>query len=556
MVVDDRIERCPDGTPFPVVWEEPDDAERHWRWNGSHFPLPLKPLTVALVTAPGARAAARRPFDEVGLEAPSVFAFQRYLHGFQYVCYDNLPGPAYQRANAGAISALVAVHGNPIGVWQLGCLPRIETLLAGVRADDGTTPLAVLAEAAVEAMNLTQVAGAIAGSVTVPLLQACMELFGPEGEAFAWELTHGGDNLTRDADQALWDLAHLAERDASVRALVTGDGIDLAALRGRPEAAAFVAALDAYLERYGERVESWGYDTPTLREQPERLYDLVRRTIVEQRPSPASRVQQATERREALAADLRARLAGQSEALARFNAALANVTPYVTIREDRAYWQLLASGVMRTAILGRGRRLAADGLLADAEDIYFLLPDEVENVEALGVVSGELAEAIETRRREWLRWAGVTPPETLGPVEEIGPAVDAVSGDEAAPAGALVLRGIAASRGVATGRACVATSLEDAERLEPGQVLVCVMTAPPWTPHFGIAAAIVTDTGNTIAHSAIAAREYGIPAVVGTSTATRDIPNGATVTVDGTSGIVQIESPTGASSVLMNREGR
>jgi pyruvate,water dikinase len=87
----------------------------------------------------------------------------------------------------------------------------------------------------------------------------------------------------------------------------------------------------------------------------------------------------------------------------------------------------------------------------------------------------------------------------------------------------------------------VIRSLDEADRLQSGDVLVCRSTAPPWTPLFAIAAAVVTDTGGILSHSAIVAREYGIPAVVGTRVATERIPDGARVTVDGNAGEVRIE---------------
>jgi pyruvate,water dikinase len=104
-----------------------------------------------------------------------------------------------------------------------------------------------------------------------------------------------------------------------------------------------------------------------------------------------------------------------------------------------------------------------------------------------------------------------------------------------------IIRGTAASKGVVTGTARLIRGLDDAGRLQAGDVLVCSSTAPPWTPMFAIAAAVVTNSGGILSHSAIAAREYGIPAVVGTQVGTHRIPDGATVTVDGEQGIVRIE---------------
>jgi pyruvate,water dikinase len=80
----------------------------------------------------------------------------------------------------------------------------------------------------------------------------------------------------------------------------------------------------------------------------------------------------------------------------------------------------------------------------------------------------------------------------------------------------------------------------DFDAFEPGEVLVARATAPAWTPLFEHAAAVVTDGGTVAAHASLVAREYGIPAVVGTGAATRRLRTGQMVTVDGTAGTVEI----------------
>jgi phosphoenolpyruvate synthase/pyruvate phosphate dikinase len=107
---------------------------------------------------------------------------------------------------------------------------------------------------------------------------------------------------------------------------------------------------------------------------------------------------------------------------------------------------------------------------------------------------------------------------------------------------ASIVTGIAASPGVVRGRARVILQLADSDEFEAGEILVCGLTAPPWTPLFAIAGAVVTDTGGILSHSAICAREFAIPCVTGTNVGTAVIPDGAMITVDGGRGIVTIES--------------
>jgi pyruvate,water dikinase len=164
----------------------------------------------------------------------------------------------------------------------------------------------------------------------------------------------------------------------------------------------------------------------------------------------------------------------------------------------------------------------------DAEDVLFLLPEEVEGQTGEPGLASRAAE----RRSVWQQWAGKRPPTTIG--GETSP----IAGPAANDAGNL--RGIGASRGQTTGWARILSDPAEGERLKPGDVLVCFMTSPAWTPLFGIASAVVTESGGLLSHSAIAAREYGIPCVVGVRGATERICDGALITVDGTAGTVRL----------------
>ncbi|MCB8946155.1 MAG: hypothetical protein H6658_20615, partial [Ardenticatenaceae bacterium] len=105
---------------------------------------------------------------------------------------------------------------------------------------------------------------------------------------------------------------------------------------------------------------------------------------------------------------------------------------------------------------------------------------------------------------------------------------------------AQVVRGQAASAGVRQGRARLIHTLADAGKLQPGEVLITKAATPPWTPLFGVATAVVTDTGGILSHCAVIAREYGIPAVVGTGQATHIFRTGQLLEVNGTTGTVRI----------------
>jgi rifampicin phosphotransferase len=104
------------------------------------------------------------------------------------------------------------------------------------------------------------------------------------------------------------------------------------------------------------------------------------------------------------------------------------------------------------------------------------------------------------------------------------------------------LRGFAVSPGQVSAPASVIRSPADFSRMEPGTILVCPTTTPAWTPLFSQACGLVTDVGGVLAHGSIVAREFGIPAVLGTGEASQRIRHGQRITVDGDQGLVLLGS--------------
>jgi len=169
-----------------------------------------------------------------------------------------------------------------------------------------------------------------------------------------------------------------------------------------------------------------------------------------------------------------------------------------------------------------------------------------------GLLTGhDYRSAVSMRRDEMRRAAESVPPASVGAPEALDtsdPFAQAMLGKMMGLAGFEpsddpgVLKGVAGSAGVVRGVARVVRSLAEASKLQPGDIMVCEMTTPPWTPLFGTIAGLVADTGGVLSHCAIVAREYRLPAVVGTQVGTQVIKDGMTITVDGTQGMVRIES--------------
>ena len=150
----------------------------------------------------------------------------------------------------------------------------------------------------------------------------------------------------------------------------------------------------------------------------------------------------------------------------------------------------------------------------------------------------DLTESVARHKAAWRAARKATPP--LGLFKVMGKTMAKVETERRGRRAEKRLKGVAASPGQVTAPACVLSGPEDFDKMKTGDVLVAALTTPAWTPLFARAAAVVTDIGGPLSHGSIVAREYGIPAVLGTGTATRRIQSGQVITVDGSNGVITL----------------
>jgi phosphohistidine swiveling domain-containing protein len=202
---------------------------------------------------------------------------------------------------------------------------------------------------------------------------------------------------------------------------------------------------------------------------------------------------------------------------------------------------------LRRTFLAQGARLAEAGVIATDDDVFYLTSHE------LWTASGSQQDVVASRRARRDGQKKLTPPPIIPPRDDPSWADDPMM--KRLPAemrtqlmgrgsqirdGRRIVVGTPASPGVAKGIARVVTGPDDFGRFQPGDVLVAHATSPIWTPLLAIAAAAVTEVGGPFAHAAIVAREFGIPLVDGALEATKVIPDGSPVLVNGSSGIVEL----------------
>lgn len=202
-------------------------------------------------------------------------------------------------------------------------------------------------------------------------------------------------------------------------------------------------------------------------------------------------------------------------------------------------YEVAPDGGVRRSVARKATRLDRDGLGLVTRDV----PAEQQTrptlddatAGTLAGLGGRIAGLLERSQDvEWAIAAGKVWILQARPTTQALPPLP----PEASPSGEASLIGVPGAHGTVTGIARVLHSAADFPRVQRGDIAICPYTDPAWTPLFRIAAAIVTETGGTLSHAAIIAREHGIPAVLGIPAATTRVRDGTRITVNGTAGTV------------------
>ena len=296
-----------------------------------------------------------------------------------------------------------------------------------------------------------------------------------------------------------------------------------------------------HLQQYGHTIYNLDFANPVPADDPAPLLETLKLFISGQGTSPHTRQQASVQRRERATQAVMSRLKGPRLSL--FRRLLAPAQRYAPLREDGLAEVGLSYPLLRQMLREVGRRLTEGGMIEKPDDIFWLNQDEVEQA-ATRLGRGEtldcLRETIPQRRAIWLAARRVAPPVMLPQVKFLGMDIGKIKTGRGGGRDGDTLKGIATSPGRVTAPARVLSGPEDFAQMETGDVLVAAITTPAWTPLFARAAAVVTDVGGPLSHGSIVAREYGIPAVLGTRTATKRIRSGQVITVDGSAGTVTL----------------
>ncbi len=575
---------------FPVSWDAEVEKGFFWVYDDLHIPNPVSPMFFDIG---GWWLSCDHMFRRFGTPF-AVDWLAKSVNGYVYTTaipadpelridateYSGRYGARVPRDAAFAstmgayLDVVLPVYGRDFADWWRDRLrPEMERNFAFLEArldlveQMDLADVACLLEDAIDVhdrhwkihwmLNFAQL------SATLKLRAVMEKTRGSVDETLLGRLQNSASDRNWDSIEALWQMKNEVRDDAELRAAFTSEDTTeiLGALQASERGRRFIAKrIEPYQREFGwHAVWSHEFIYPTVREQMEPVLELVRGYLATDYDFPSTL--------EAMRHDIEAAsreiLEGltddaleEMEVANAVNLRMAPLTP-----DHHFYIDQGANAHMRLVLIACGQKLVDLGRLDQPDDVMFLRYNELRALigSAEAIAARDLVAA---RRREREAQMQVTPRDWIGtctPSQLAFPYLvnwgyperfHQTQSDDMR-----LITGIGASPGILEGIARVVRTVDEFDEVREGDILVCQMTNPAWVVLFTKIAGLVTDTGGLTSHPAVLSREFGIPAVIGTSVATQRIATGDRIRIDGTAGRVEIlrdaaaaASPTAAGS--------
>ena len=563
------------GSPeFPVKWQSETEKKLFWVYDDLHCPQPLSPMYFDIggwwlscdhmFRRFGTPFAVDWTAKEVNgylytaaIPQDHDFEVPAMEYGSTYHPRINLD-PEYATRIGAYLGAVLPTYGlNFATWWRERLVPEMRRNLDYLeskifKADE--IPLmewAVILEDAIDIhdrhwkihwmLNFAQL------SATLNLQAVMQEVHGKVDQTLLGRLQNSAADRNWDALETLWKIKETAKKSKVLLDAFNKTGMEIhAELMKTAEGKKLLEAVTAYQKEFGwHAVWSHEFIFPSRYEEAGPVLDVIKGYIESDYNYPKA-VKDLAEDIKAASAEMLKGLKG--EALEKMKAAndinlrMAPLTP-----DHHFYIDQGTNQHMRVVLISIGKKLVKEGVLDQPDDLIFLKYNELRYL--LGDLKGYDARSIVKKRREERKASyKFRPADFIGTATESQlafPYLNLWGFPEKltrAKAEKGQVTGLAASPGVIEGIAKVVMSIDEFDQVNPGDIMVCQMTNPAWTPLFAVIAGIVTDAGGVVSHPAVMAREFGIPAVIGTSVATLKIKTGDRIRVDGGKGLVEILS--------------
>jgi pyruvate,water dikinase len=544
---------------FPVAWQSEAEKGLHWWYDDLHCPQPISTLW----------------FDLGGWWSTCAYMYRRFgipfgvdwvakkINGYVYSAVVP-PTPEYAREIAPYFGMVMPVYAEKCLEWWEGRLrPEIERnfeYLDTFPYERASLPeLMVFFEDALDVqerhfrihwiLNLAQFQASLGFQAAVK------DVIGDVDPDLIGRIMVSDNDRNWDAIRELWQAKERVKGNAELAAAFEQEtpSAILAALGRSADGRAFLAWLDGYRNEYGHKaIYPHEYAFPTWRENPAPIVAAIQGYVQTNYSYPEA-LQRLRHDRDAAVATLLGMIpSANREGRERVEKAMESAIRLMPLTPDHHFY--IDQGTyarVRRVILAIGQKLVELGRLDQADDPVYLTYHELRLVaahptaiDAKSIVARRRDEheaALATRPREWV---GTVTNWSLNEEPYKGlwgyprRFYESLKDDkrESTP----VVAGLPGSPGVVEGIARRVSTPAEFDQVRPGEILVCTMTNPSWVVVFTKIGGLVTDSGGQLSHPAVVAREFGIPAVVGTRDATQRIATGNRVRVNGSAGEVEI----------------
>ena len=545
----------------PTDWPMPDPKGHYIR--ASIIDLMPDPVTPFFATTAfhAYEEGLKRGMADITQSVPVLSAPMVAINGYVYSDADYSLGMVWWML-AVMMPRFPRMMRNGVSYWrEHGRAPYLETARRWESKTLSELPATSLLEGAHELVNAAMRnltaqmiwMGACAGSEML-FTRIYEKLVKRNGDPDATAFLVGWDSTPIHAEKSLYDLATWCrDRDALSTVLLDTPSKQVLAWLENGASPADVEQDDwqhfrerflAHVQHFGHIIYDLDFGKALPMDDPAPMLETVKLHLRDQGSDPYER-QQALESKRVQSTE---RVLQRIKRLKHwaFTTTLRWAQNLSSIREDGLADIGLGYPVLRRVLREIGRRLVDAQTLEQPGDVFWLQDDELEGiVSALdeGEPLPSMVALVQERRAFSRAAARATPPPVLPPSKKkvMGFSIEGTIAVDAGSQTGDTLKGAGTSTGQITAPACVLHGPEDFGDMQPGTILVAKTTTPAWTPLFAMAAAVVTDIGGPLSHGSIVAREYGIPAVMGTGVATRRIRSGQTVTVDGSQGLVFLD---------------
>lgn len=554
---------------FPVEWKSEEEKKLHWFYDDLHCPNPISPMY----------------FDVGGWWGPTcTYMYRRFGAPFGagwiakkvngYVYSSVLPRDPEEAGKIAPYYGLVmpTYAKEFLGWWRDRYLPEVKRNFEYL--DNFPTETASLPELMIfleEALDIQERHFRLHWILNLAQFQASIdfgtvvaEVVGEVSPVLTGRIMVSIEDRNWEAIEGLWKFKEEVKADPQLKAIFEkGDTAKeiLPMLGGNERGQAFLKDVEAYAREFGYKpIHTHEYINKLWVEDVTPIIETVKGYLATDYDYPAAHKTVIDDQAAAIA-ELRAMVPASAteEQKAKLETALDLALRMMPLTPDHHfYFDQGTYARMRLVFLAIGRHLAKIGLLNDPEDVFYLEYEQLRWYAANPKTDANpngfdgkavIKQARRTREEAWkvrpIGWVGTVSHWSLyqEPYKSLwGYPERFLRAEEKAAEPKDVVKGLAASAGVAEGIARVVHGPEEFNQVKKGEIMVCVMTNPAWVVVFTKIAGVVCDAGGVLAHPAVVAREFGIPAVVGTTNATYRIKTGDRVRVSGSTGVVEILS--------------